>query len=170
MSVTLIRMAFLGLLTALGLVCSTYAADITRQSSTLNSSMTKRLELVTPRNTFELLVNGTRSARSPLVSSAFLALNLSADPDQHSSGYPLLPEANMVPQCDKSLGENLKRTSCSSALLRITINDKVHKVAQRGRGVPGASYLPLRWLSRESSPTDGIIDRDLSLKSSIVAT
>ena len=159
MSVTLVRMAFLGLLTALSLVCSTYAAEITRQSSMLNSSMTRRLEPVSPHNTFDLLVNGTRSAGSPLVSSALLASNVSADPHQPSSEYQLLPEANMVYYCDKSFGENLRRTSCSHATLRISVNNKVRRVAQRGRGLPALSYLPLRWLSRESSPTDSITGR-----------
>ena len=159
MLVTLVGMAFLGLLTALSLVCSTYAADITRPSSMLNSSIIRRLEPVSPHNTFDLLVNGTRSAGSPLVSSALLASNVSADPHQPSSEYQLLLEANMVHYCDKSFGENMRRTSCSHATLRISVNNKVRRVAQRGRGLPALSYLPLRWLSRESSPTDSITGR-----------
>lgn len=156
MSVTLVGVAFLGLLTALSLVCSTYAADITRQSSVLNSSMTRRLEPASPHNTFDLLANGTRSAGSPLVSSALLASNVSVDGLQLSSGYQLLPEANMLPYCDRSLGTNLKGTSCSSAMSRISVNNQVRRVAQRGRGLPASSYLPLRWLSRESSPIENI--------------
>ena len=156
MSVTLIRMAFLALLTTLSLVCWTYAADTTRQSSKLNSSIIRRLEPASSHNTFDLLVNGTRSAGSPLVSSALFASNVSADPHQPPSGLRLLPEANMLPYCDESLGENLNITSCSSALSRVPINNKVRRVVQRGRGLPAVSYLPLRWLSRESSPIDSI--------------
>lgn len=153
------RMAFLGLLTALSLVYSTYVADLTRQSSILNSSMTPRLMPVIPHNAFDLLVNGTRSARPPRVSSALLASYLSADPLQPSSEYQLLPEANTVHYCHISFGEILRRTSCSSGLLRIKVNNKVRRVAHRGQVSSALSYLPLRWLSRESSLTDGIIDR-----------
>ena len=160
MPVTLVRMAFLGLLTALSLAYSTLAADITRQPSILNSSRIQRLEPGSPRNTFDLLVNGTRLTRPPLLSSALLASNISADPHQSSSAYQLLPEANMVDYCHKSLGENLMRSSCSSVLSRIYVNNKVRRVAQRGRGLSASSYLPFRWLSRESSPTDGIIGRE----------
>ena len=159
MSVTFIRMAFPGLVTALSLFYSTFAADITRQPSILNSSRIQRLAPGSPRNTFDLLVNGTRSTRTPLISSASLASNISADPQQPSSEYQLLTEANIVYYCDKSFGENLQRTSCLSALSRIHVNNKVRRVVQRGRGLSALSYLPLRWLSRESSPTAGIIGR-----------
>lgn len=159
-SVTLTRMAFLGLLTALSLVYPTIAADITRHPSILNSSRIQRLEPRSPGNTFDLLVNGTRLTRPPLLSSVLLASNISADPHQSSPAYQLLPEANMVHYCHKSLGENLNTSSCSSALSRIYVNNKVRRVAQRGRGISASSYVPLRWLSRESSPTDGTIGRE----------
>ena len=153
-------MAFLGLLTALSLVCSTYAAHIARQSSILNSSMTQRLEPGSPPNTIDLLVNETKPAPFPLVSSALLASNLSAGPHQPSSEYQLLPEANGAYECDRSFGQNLRRTSCSDAILRIDVNDKVRRVAQRGRSIFALAYLPLRWLSRKSSPTDSITCRE----------
>ena len=55
--VTLVRIAFLGLLTVLGSVYSTYAADMTRQPSILNSSIIQRLEAVLSRNTLDHPVN-----------------------------------------------------------------------------------------------------------------
>ena len=160
MSVIFIRMAFLGLLTALSLVYLTIAADITLQPSILNSSRIQRLESGSPRNTVDLLVNGTRLTRPPLLTSALLPSNISTDPHQSSPAYQLLPETNMVHYCHKSLGENLNTSSCSSALSRIYVNNKVRRVAQRGRGISASSYVPLRWLSRKSSPTDGIIGRE----------
>ena len=160
MPVTLIRMTFVGLLAAFSLASLTLTADISRQPSILNSSRIQHLESGSPRNTYDLLVNGTRLTRPPLLSSALLAPNISADPYQSSSAYQLLPEADMVHHCHKSLGENLNESSCSSALSRIYVNNKVRRVAQRGRGISASGYLPLRWLSRESSPIDGIVGRE----------
>ena len=166
MLVTLVRMAFLGLLTVLGSVYSTYAAAMTRQPSILNSSTIQRLEAGSSHNTFDLPVNGTRPINSPLISSALLASNRSADPHEPSSEYQLLPDANTVPCWHKSLGENLKKLSCLSASLRIEVNNQVQKAIQNGLEYRAASYLPFRWLSCEYSPTDGIISRGRSLKSS----
>ena len=94
MLVKLINVAFLGLLTVLSLVYLTFAVDMTWQSSILNSGMIQRLEAVSSRNTFDLLVNVTRSTGSPPVSSALLASNIWADPHEPSSGYQLLPDAS----------------------------------------------------------------------------
>ena len=74
--------------------------------------------------------------------------------------------ANTAPYYHKNVGEDLNRLSCLSALLRIEVNDQVHRVAQKGLGYHAASHLPFRWLSCEYSPTDGIIGRVRSLKSS----
>ncbi len=167
MLVILIRMAFVGLLTVLSLVYSTYAADRTRQSSMLNSSMFQRLEAESSHNTFDLPINGSRSTGSPLVSSALLASNISADPHQPSSGYQLLPDVNTEPYCRKDFGKDLNIQSCRSALSSIELSDQVHRVAKRSSGYRAGGYLPFRWLSREYSPTNGVIGKGRSLKSSI---